>query len=93
MLAKKYKRFRDFSAKLMRETLEEYHVDELITKYISHLEKGRSKTATVGIPTGKSAGQVMRFDGRFEIVEVRWLPHVGKAGQSQAMWFLKAEHL
>lgn len=93
MLAKKYKRFRDFSAKIMRENLEEYHVDELIQMYIAHLERGRSTAPTVGIPTGKSAGQVMRFDGRFEIVEVRWLPHVGKSGQSQAMWFLKAEHL
>ena len=92
MKAKKFKRFRDFSAKLIRNTGEEFIVDTLIDRYISHLKRnGRSGTS--GVPNSIAAGQVLRWDNRFIWTEVRWEGKVGKSGQAVCLWYLKPEYL
>lgn len=94
MKAKKFKRFRDFSAKLIRETGEEYIVEQLIDRYITHLRaNGRGSMGTKGVPNALAAGQVLRWDERFVWNETKWFGEVGKAGCRVCVWYLKPEYL
>ena len=92
MRAKKFKRFRDFSAKLIRETGDEYIVSELIDKYITHLTRN-GRPGTKGVPNALAAGQVLRWDERFCWSETKWFGDVGKSGQKVCVWYLKPEYL
>jgi hypothetical protein len=88
---RKYQRFRNYSANLIIETLEEYTTEELVRRYVSHLQN--KKLTMKGIPTNRSAGQVLGKDPRFVSVSYGWLSHAGKTGQSVNEWFLNPEYL
>lgn len=92
MKAKKFKRFRDFSAKLIQETGDDYVVAELIDKYITHLQRN-GRPGTKGVPNALAAGQALRWDERFEVLEESWQGHLGKGGMTVASWYLKPQYL
>jgi hypothetical protein len=92
MKAKKFKRFRDFSAKLIQETGDDYLVVELIDKYISY-QLSNGYRGTKGVPNALAAGQVLRWDERFEVLEESWQGHLGKEGMTVASWYLKPQYL
>lgn len=86
MAVKKYKRFRNFCAKLMANTDEGYVVISLLAKY-------REEKGGKGMPfSNNAAGQILRFDPRFYRSDhpVRW----DESGQDFFMykWYLKPEY-
>ena len=87
----KYKRFRDVSVQEMKDTLEEYTSEELVSRYID--ERLANKLSTKGIPSNRGAGQVLSKDSRFKSVSYEWRLHSGIAGQAVNEWFLEPEYL
>ena len=87
MAVKKYKRFRDYCAKLMGETERGYVVNELRTSYQNY--KGNGK----GMPfSNNSAGQILRFDPRFYHSDYPEVWTVNGQDFMMYRWFLKPQY-